>query len=88
MSSQAHPIEVTREQSYVVYTYLNYPAEMLQTKMSSMQPQELTQFYRKLAIQLHPDKNMHPQATDAFQVVQAAYETVKSNNVRTSSGAF
>ena len=34
--------------------------------MMKMQPTQLTQFYRKLAKQLHPDKNDHPQAKEAF----------------------
>ena len=69
VSKQDGAVEVSKEQAHMVYKILNTPAEMLIANMSSMQPQILIQFYRKLAIQLHPDKNGHPQATDAFQVV-------------------
>lgn len=71
----------------MVYKILNTPVEMLITNMSSMQPQVLIQFYRKLAIQLHPDKNGHPKATDAFQVVQGAQEAAKAS-MRSTHGAF
>ena len=60
---------VSKDQAYVVYKFLNTPREVLELAMQQMQPQVLNQFFRKLAIQLHPDKNRHPQATDAFQVV-------------------
>ena len=66
------------EQAYLVYKFLHTPSEMLINGMRQMQPQQLSQFYRKLAIQLHPDKNRHPQATDAFQVVQNAMESAKT----------
>jgi len=68
---------VSKDQAYVVYKFLNTPHEMLVAGMTSMQPQQLVQFFRKLAIQLHPDKNNHPQATDAFQAVQTAMEKAK-----------
>ena len=68
-----------KESAFLVYKFLNTPQDMLVAGMARMQPTELTQFYRKLAIQLHPDKNRHPQATDAFQVVQAAMATVKDS---------
>ena len=70
--------EVTKDQARLVYKFLHTPHDLLVAGMSQMQPTQLSQFYRKLAIQLHPDKNHHPQATDAFQVVQAAMETAKS----------
>lgn len=72
---------VKMESAFLVYKFLNTPQEMLVAGMARMQPTELTQFYRKLAIQLHPDKNRHPQATDAFQVVQAAMAAAKDNNL-------
>ena len=49
-----------REQTYYVYKFVNSPIEMLASGMSQMDPNSLTQFYRKLAKQLHPDKNDHP----------------------------
>ncbi len=39
---------------------------------------KLNQAYRSIAKQLHPDKNCHPQAKQAFQRVQSAMETVKA----------
>ena len=58
--------EVSTDQAFLVYKFLNTPSSMLVQGMTAMQPIQLSQFYRKLAIQLHPDKNRHPQATDAF----------------------
>jgi DnaJ domain len=63
-----------REQVYIVYKFLNTPIDVLVSGMHQMQPNQLTQFYRKLAKQLHPDKNCHPQAKDAFQRVQCAMD--------------
>ena len=59
-----------REQTYLVYKFIHSPIEMLASGMSQKDPNQLTQFYRKLAKQLHPDKNDHPQAKEAFQRVQ------------------
>ena len=72
-------LPVTQEQAYMVYKILGTPQDMLVASMNRMQQTFLTQFYRKLAIQLHPDKNAHPQATDAFQALQGAMEVVKAN---------
>ena len=68
-----------REQTYYVYKFVNSPIEMLASGMSQMDPNSLTQFYRKLAKQLHPDKNDHPQAKEAFQRVQEAIESAKKS---------
>ena len=57
---------MTKDQASLVYKFLNTPHEMVVAGMSQMQPAQLSQFYRKLAKQLHPDKNQHPQAKDAF----------------------
>ena len=49
-----------KEQAYLVFKFSNTPVEVLESGMIKMQPTQLTQFYRKLAKQLHPDKNDHP----------------------------
>lgn len=68
---------IQRDQVYIVYKFLNTPVDILVSGMQQMDPNNLTQFYRKLAKQLHPDKNCHPQAKDAFQRVQSAIEQAR-----------
>ncbi|KAG6517413.1 chaperone protein DnaJ-like [Zingiber officinale] len=38
--------------------------------------------YRRLALQLHPDKNRHPKAEAAFKVVSEAYECLSDKTTR------
>lgn len=53
-----------------------------------MKPDQLKQFNHKLMKQLHPDKNHHPMAKDAFHKVQEAIKAVKKmNNTQSSAGA-
>ena len=40
--------------------------------------------YRKLTLLLHPDKNSHPGATEAFKKLSDAYEAVKSGKSRST----
>ena len=82
------PSSVSKDQAYLVYKFLNTPNDLLIAGMRQMQPKQLIQFYRKLAIQLHPDKNHHPKATDAFQVVQSAMESAKATVRANNPGAF
>lgn len=60
------PAKMERDQVYLVFKFLNSPIDMLVSGMVQMQPTQLIQFFRKLARQLHPDKNCHPNAKDAF----------------------
>jgi len=39
---------------------------------------DLNKFYKKLAMQLHPDKNLHPKANEAFQKVSSAVHSLKN----------
>ena len=75
---------MSKDQAALVYKFLNTPHEMVVAGMSQMQPAQLTQFYRKLAKQLHPDKNQHPQAKEAFQVVQSAMDSAQAAARRSS----
>ncbi|NXA56858.1 DJC14 protein, partial [Nothocercus julius] len=39
---------------------------------------ELRRAYRRLAVLVHPDKNEHPRAAEAFRVLRAAWDVVSS----------
>lgn len=43
---------------------------------------ELKRAYRQLAVQVHPDKNKHPRAGEAFKVLRAAWDIVSNPETR------
>ncbi|KAM4613569.1 dnaJ homolog subfamily C member 14 isoform 1-T2 [Polymixia lowei] len=43
---------------------------------------ELKRAYRQLAVQVHPDKNKHPRAGEAFKVLRAAWDVVSNPETR------
>lgn len=43
---------------------------------------ELKKAYRQLAVLVHPDKNNHPRAEEAFKVLRAAWDTVSNPDKR------
>ncbi|XP_052466347.1 dnaJ homolog subfamily C member 14-like [Carassius gibelio] len=43
---------------------------------------ELKRAYRQLAVQVHPDKNKHPGAGEAFKVLRAAWDIVSNPETR------
>lgn len=46
------------------------------------EPEVIKNHYRRLALQLHPDKNRHPKAEAAFKVVSEAYECLSDKATR------
>ena len=68
----------SQEKTYLVYKCMESPHELLVHEMRAVNPSILPQFHRKLMKQLHPDKNGHPRAKEAFLKVQEAYASVKA----------
>eukprot|EP00986_Skeletonema_menzelii_P003109 scaffold911_cov138-Skeletonema_menzelii.AAC.9 len=49
---------------------------------SSASQDDIKKAYRRLALQVHPDKNLHPMSAEAFQVLGSSYEVLKSESKR------
>lgn len=62
------------EQALAVYRALHATKQDIVTlSFAGLSKEEATANYRRLAKALHPDKNKHPRANDAFLKVSAAY---------------
>lgn len=58
----------------------------MQTLAQTQSFSAVSAYYKKIVKQLHPDKNNHPQAKEAFQVVCEAYDQVRQRQA--PSGPF
>lgn len=67
---------VNFQQVLQVYKVLFMPDEILQKYMTSLNLELLKSEFRRMAKILHPDKNKHPKAGNAFQKVYKVYEAV------------
>lgn len=69
----------TKDQEAVVLKVLSYRPhqyyEILDVSRSSSDS-EIKKSYRKLAIKLHPDKNSHPRASEAFKYLNKAWSVL------------
>eukprot|EP00826_Nyctotherus_ovalis_P000263 TRINITY_DN0_c274_g1_i12.p1 TRINITY_DN0_c274_g1~~TRINITY_DN0_c274_g1_i12.p1 ORF type:complete len:429 (+),score=75.12 TRINITY_DN0_c274_g1_i12:83-1369(+) len=65
---------VNFEDIFLVYKILITAKEVLISKLKAVPAQELCSFYRRYAAKLHPDKNKHPRATEAFQRLAECYK--------------
>lgn len=69
----------TEEQESITLSILNRPKhefyELLQVEKGASD-NEIKKAYRKLAIRLHPDKNTHPRASEAFKRINRAFEVL------------
>jgi DnaJ-class molecular chaperone len=60
-----------------VYKFLETPLSLLTQGLQQMDShQQAIQYFKKLAKQLHPDKNQHPQSSEAFLKLKNAYDTI------------
>jgi hypothetical protein len=62
------------EDLHFLYKIIVTSQEMLIAKLWMLPQQEINSFYRKCAMRLHPDKNPHPQAMEAFQKFHECYK--------------
>jgi hypothetical protein len=62
------------DQVFLVYKFIETPIEMLAEGMGRLPKETAKKYFRTIALQLHPDKNAHPSAKEAFQKMQQALE--------------
>ena len=72
------------DQVFLIYKFMETPLPILIEGMSSKPLDKMKKYFKSIAIQLHPDKNCHPKAKEAFQKIQKAME--EANKVRQSGG--
>lgn len=59
-------MEENSEKVFIVFKFIHTPIEAIIAGMMQMQRDQAMQYFRKLALLLHPDKNQHLQAKEAF----------------------
>lgn len=68
----SHPDECKFDQVFLTYKFLLTPSELLVGGMECKAPEDIKRYFRNIAKLLHPDKNGHPSAKDAFQKLLSA----------------
>ena len=64
--------QISFNQAFKVYQILSFPDELL-PRQSRIGRERSGSIYRKLALEIHPDKNGHPMASQAFQKLNEAW---------------
>lgn len=78
MSQKEFAGNIHYQQILQVYKIMIMPEEILQTYMFSLNADTLRSEFRRMAKIIHPDKNKHPQAGNAFQKIYKVYEIALS----------
>lgn len=75
----------TKEQEHITLDILSKDKhafyDILKVERTS-DDNQIKKSYRKMAIKLHPDKNPHPKASEAFKVINRAFEVLSDQEKR------
>jgi hypothetical protein len=58
--------EELSDQVFLVYKFINTPIHIIKKGIEAKDNRNAKRYYRKIVMLIHPDKNKHPQAKDAF----------------------
>lgn len=76
--SESQLTDADFEKTYLVYKFVETPIQAMQVGLKEMMDSEVAKsYFKKLAKKLHPDKNNHPMAKDAFQKLNMAVDLVR-----------
>ena len=64
MNSQ--PLHCTRDQVFLVYKFMDTPIDTIIQGIQSKQAVVAKKYYKQIVKHIHPDKNGHPLAKEAF----------------------
>jgi len=74
---QSHPqFSGSFDQVFLVYKFCSTPQDHLNRGLM-LKPRDLAKkYFKQVVVLLHPDKNHHPLAKEAFQKLKSAFEQV------------
>jgi len=76
---QCNEAKLTFEKVFLVYKYNATNQQTLVSGMENMHSLEsASQYFKKAALLIHPDKNSHPLAETVFKKLRNSYETAKA----------
>lgn len=74
MTGQQEGCRLSRDKVLLTYKFLVMPQDLLVScMMARPTAEELKRHFRSISLLLHPDKNDHPQAKEAFQTAMNAF---------------
>lgn len=76
MSQEGISKEITFQQAFQVNKVLAMPENCLEKYMMNLDIETVKSEFRRIAKIIHPDKNKHPSAGNAFQKIHKVYEAV------------
>jgi hypothetical protein len=84
-----YPRELARPIEFIINCYEDedcsyYHIFRLSDRQADLDEKNLRQVYRNIALQIHPDKNPHPDAKYAFDILYDAYDTLANESSRES----